>query len=144
MKKKAKKGTVPDVNKKKYQTLFGNQFARKYDKEFIERLADEMLKWFTEKNAAGQQQIWLGDFAIEKMISRQRFPEFAKENEYFKNIYTICKEIEESRMIKIGFTSKSGMPFFILKNLHNYTDAQKVVHSGAIEEKITFVEKLDE
>ena len=103
-----------DTKKRKYESLFGNQFNKKYTPEVIEQFGDEMFEWFKIK-----ENIWLKDFAINKVISRQRFSEFEKKNKYFAEIYSICKDMQESKFVKLGLSKQvnSALPIFALKQL---------------------------
>lgn len=124
------------IKKKPYERLFGNQFNLKYDIEYIERLADEMMQWFSEKDG---ELIWLRDFAIEKGIGNQRISEFAEKNDYFKYILTLCKEKQESILFKLGLKIKTAMPIFALKNCSGWKDKKEI---GFDEETITAIEVL--
>lgn len=121
--KKDKKETVSETKKRKYEKLFGNHFAQKYTEEYIERLADEMLEWFKKK-----ENIWLKDFSISKMFSQQRISEFAKKNEYFSEIYNICKEMQESKLFKLGLSKNvnAALPIIALKSNCGWTDRQEI------------------
>ena len=92
---------------------------KKYTDPEIERIADEMLEWFKE-----DKNVWLSDFAIQKLISRQRFSCFAKKNEYFNYVYDICKAMQESKLVKIGMSKRANatMAIFALKNVAGWRD----------------------
>lgn len=130
--KKRKKKTVSETIKekpiRKYENLFGNQLALKYTHEAIEKLADEMLKWYEVKHI---NHIWLKDFAISKRIGSQRISEFRRKSAYFNKIYEICHDIQESKLIKLGFSKEINvaMPIIVLKNNHGYTDRKEIKQS---------------
>ena len=81
-----------------------------------------MLKWFRD-----EENYWLKDFAITQNISRQRISEFSKSNEYFNYINSLCKDMQESKLVKLGLNKNinSSMPIFALKNVCKWTDKQE-------------------
>lgn len=111
-----------DTTKKKVRK-YGNQFKKEWTDEAIEQLADEMYDWFQDKN-----NFWISDFAINQMVNRQRFSEFANKNEYFNFIYEQVKLIQESKLVKMGLskTISSAMPIFALKNVAGWKDSVEV------------------
>lgn len=110
-----------DTIKKKYNKMFGNQFARKYYTNDIEQMADELWNWFQLN-----ENVWLKDFCIFKMISHQRISEFAKQNEYFRFIYDLCKTLQESKLVKLGLKERAVIPIFALKNICGWKDRQEI------------------
>ena len=107
----------------KYKRRYGNQFKRSWNDSAIERIADDMLDWFKLP-----EHLWLKDFAIEKMINAQRFDEWSKRNEYFRYILGLCKDMQESKLLRMGLNKKinAGMPIFALKNVAGWRDKQEV------------------
>lgn len=132
--KSRKAKTKKSVSKKKrigvnvYIGKFEHVFNKKWQPHEIKALADEMIIWFETKtkngieSQDGRTPIWLNDFAITKRVGRQRLLEFAKSNSYFNQVYTLCKEIQESVLFKLGLATKSPMPIFALKNVAGWTD----------------------
>lgn len=95
----------------------------------LERLADELLEWFE----TGESNIYLNDFAIMKRIPREYFTRiYCEKSEYFKEVYEICKEIQASKLMKLGMAVKSNMPIFALKNLAGWRDKQETELSGSV------------
>ena len=107
-----------------YQRRWGNQFSKAYTDEEIERTADELLEWMELKT----ENLWYKDFCVEKRMGNQRISEFAKKNEYFAWIMDMCKDIQESRMFKLGTSKKTNPAMFIigLKANHGWKDYTEV------------------
>lgn len=97
----------------------------KYTDEFLENLAKELIEWI-EKN----DNFWLGDFAFQRGFSRQRLSEFEKKNEVFADAYKRAKDMQESKLVRLGLSKKnnSSMAIFALKNVAGWRD--KVELSG--------------
>ncbi len=104
---------------KGYKPKFQHVLNKPWTDDDINRLADEMYKWFMLKN-----NFWLKDFAIKKQVSPQRFSEFAKRSSYFAEIHEICKQIQESKLFTLGIQTRSSMPIFALKNVSGWRDKQ--------------------
>lgn len=104
----------------KYNRRYGTKFSKAWTHEAIEALADEMYDWFNTR----RQNIWLYEFANEKMISKFMISKFAKDNEYFAFMHTLCTDIQETKLVKYGLNPeiKPTMVIFILKNSHGWTD----------------------
>lgn len=106
--------------KNKYKRFWGNKYYKVYSNNEIDKIADEMFEWFKKD----ENNFWLKDFAIEKKIPRQYISLFAKKSDYFNWIYSLCKDIQESRVIKMGLNKKNNpaIAIMILKNNHHWTD----------------------
>lgn len=119
-KKRHPKNTAEVVYIGKYE----HHFNQVWTENQIKALADEMLEWFELIDNKKPKNIWLKDFAIQKRITKQRLFEFIEKNEYFGQVYELCKSIQESYLFKLGL-SKSvnpGMPVFALKNVADWKD----------------------
>jgi hypothetical protein len=108
---------------------WGNQFQRRYSVEEIERIAEEMIEWFKVP-----QNLWLKDFSIANMFSPQRISEF-EQNEYFAYCHAIAKQMQESKLVKLGISRKvnPSMPIFALKNVAGWKDQQDVNLSASVQ-----------
>lgn len=131
--KSGKEKDKPETIKKEpvYIGKYEHLFNKRWTENEIKALADEMIDWM-EKDEAN---LWYKDFCIEKRISGQRISEWAKSNEYFGWILSICKELQESRMFKAG-TSKTvnpGMYIIGLKNNHGWIDKNDISMSGKLD-----------
>ena len=130
-KKAAPKKKTASVTKKKkvvkkhvpYKRKWGNQYSKKYTDNFIEELGDEMYEWFMD-GLDYNSNTWLKDFAIKKGFSSNRIHEFCK-NEYFAYMYSLCKDIQESILFKIGLKGQAAMPIFALKNVAKWKDKEE-------------------
>lgn len=100
----------------------------KYTKRYIDNAAEELEKFMRQQN-----NYFLKDFAVMKKISAQRLSEFAKKNEKFKESLEKAKDIQESKLIKMGMQKGANQAFviFLLKNVAGYRDRTEV------EQKIT-------
>ena len=124
-----------------YQRRWGNQFTKAYTDEEIEMLADKLLEWMEAKT----ENIWYKDFCVENRIGNQRLSEFTVANKYFAWIMGFCKDIQESRMFKLGTSKKTNPAMFILglKNNHKWTD-QPQQGFGEVKELPDFEGKTDD
>lgn len=124
---------------KKYKPKYFHVKNKHYTENEISILADEMLKWFEGKN-----NFWLKDFAISKRIARQRISEFCKSNEYFKYVYSLCNDIQESKLVKLGLlkTYNAALPIFALKNNCGWSDKQSIVTEDAPEIELKTIDDV--
>jgi hypothetical protein len=109
--------------KNSYQQRWANQYSQAWTDSAIERLADEMLVWFQK-----EENLWLKDFCVEKMVHFQRFAEWANRNGYFAFILSACKIIQESKLVKLGLSKNFNvsMPIFALKNVAGWRDVREL------------------
>lgn len=118
------------IKKEKYIPKFQHIFNKKWTDNEINSLADEMLEWFESpyKNSKNEDvtRLWLKDFAITKRITPQRISEFKERSEYFLQIYTLCNQIQESRLFTLGLKVKSAMPIFALKNIAGWSEKSEI------------------
>ncbi len=87
----------------------------RFDKEItIRELADQLLKEYAESDG-----IWLQDFFIKRLITRKQIMNMRTRSEYFSEIYSLCKDIQESRLFKAGITGAGNIQqvIFALKNV---------------------------
>jgi hypothetical protein len=110
----------------KRERKWGNQFSKKYTDDEIELLGEEMIEWFRKR-----KNIWLHDFTAQKMIGAQRISEFAERNDYFAYLLGIAKQMQESKLFKLGKTWTGAMPIFALKNVAGWRDRQEIDHTNA-------------
>jgi hypothetical protein len=88
-----------------------------------------LLAWLMKKDKKGAfKNWWLKDFAHERGYSAQRFsewsnPDDANYSEEFSEAYKIGKEIQESRLLKLGLGLKNAsMAILALKNTAGWRD----------------------
>ena len=87
----------------------------RFDNEItIRELADQLLKEYAESQA-----LWLQDFFITRLITRKQIMNMRNRSEYFAEVYSICKDIQESRLFKAGITGQGNIQqvIFALKNV---------------------------
>lgn len=105
-----------------------NQYKMLYTDDEIEKLADEMIEWFTSE----ENHVWLNDFATSRLLTRNQLYTFSKRNAKFAHIYAVCKEIQERRLFDAGRVDKSPtMAVFALKNISGWRDTQEIVTHDA-------------
>lgn len=93
-----------------------------YTSEFISALAEEMIEWFGKK-----PNWWLKDFAIKHRIPPQKFSDFAKQSEEFREALTLCNAMQESKLVHKGFIRfQDRMASFALKNVCGWRDAKDI------------------
>ncbi len=92
--------------------------------EKVNEIGEELLKWFK----ADENHMFIIEFAVEKDIWKQRFYEWAKENEVFADYLKKAEEIQETRLLRKGVKGGNATAFtiFLLKNLHGYRDKQDI------------------
>jgi hypothetical protein len=108
---------------KTYQRRWANQYSQVWTDATIERLADDMLEWFQKK-----ENIWLKDFSVERMVHFQRFDEWADRNGYFGFVFSFCKAMQESKLVRLGLSKNfnASMPIFALKNVAGWRDVREL------------------
>lgn len=90
----------------------------KYTLEFLEALAAKLLVWMKIEG-----HFWLGDFAAENGLWLNRLSEFSKKSSTWKRAYTLAKQIQENKLVKLGFESgKFKMAYASLKHVANWRD----------------------
>lgn len=100
------------IPKGKYQALI---IKPRWDNEIIiQKLADDLFEHF--KNP---ENLWLQDFFIERMITREQIVNIRNRSKYFAEIYSLCKDIQESRLFHAGLDSRVNNQFLIfsMKNV---------------------------
>ena len=138
--------TEQQVDFSKYEGKYKHELNKKYTKGEIEFLADEMLTWFGYKANElfpNPANLWLRDIAARLGTSWQRFSEFAKKNDYFSWALEICKDIQESKIVKMAIStdSKAVIAFLIfsLKNVAKWRDSYDITEKHEFE----FLDKMD-
>ena len=90
----------------------------RWDNEIaIRQLADDLLKEYAESQA-----LWLQDFFITRLITRKQIMNMRNRSEYFAEVYSLCKDIQESRLFKAGLTGQGNIQqvIFALKNVSRW------------------------
>jgi len=93
----------------------GEILKPRWDNEVtIRELADALLKDYAESQA-----LWLQDFFITRLITRKQIMNMRNRSEYFAEVYSLCKDIQESRLFKAGLTGAGNINqvIFALKNV---------------------------
>lgn len=117
---KGKRQTAEEKRNRRSSSDYIARFASYwYEDKELEQIADLMYDYMMTKG-----NYWIKDFATENGFNPSKFIQFARENEYFADIYAICKAIQESKLIKLGM-SRPQMPIFILKSVHKLSENQE-------------------
>jgi len=98
---------------------------KKYTKEVIEAIADEMVDYFKQNKDAATLSKFI---VVEKGITLKQMDRFVQENEYFKKAKNKVKEILKNRLIEGGLTNSYNSQFtkFILSVNHGMKEVQHV------------------
>ena len=102
---------------------------KKYTTEYVEQLADEMLEWFAQPS-----NFWLKDFALSKGFHWASFIEVGKKNVKFSDALKRAKDMQESKLAKMGFSKKfnPAMAIFALKNTAGWRDKQEIESTNRV------------
>lgn len=115
--------------------------SKKYTKQVVENLGKELVEYMQKDNS-----IWLKDFCIEKGFVSQRLSEFSKQSDVFKEALQLAKDIQESKLVRLGLSKTSNPAFviFTLKNTSGWRDVQKAPpeHEKILERKLPEFNKL--
>jgi hypothetical protein len=114
----------------------------KWTPEAIAEEGAALLAWLAKKDRKGKfLNWWLKDFAHERGYSAQRYSEWSDPNdahysEEFSEAYKIGKEIQESRLLKLGLGLKNAsMAILALKNTAGWRDKSET------SSEVTFTQK---
>ena len=93
--------------------------------EFIEKEAHALEEWLKNPDS-----LYLQDFVLSRTYGPQRLSEFAKKSEYFAEVYTRAKCMQERKLMHDGLTRKTDSTFtkFTMQNVCRWSDKQTVVH----------------
>lgn len=93
-----------------------------HTQDFIEDLADKLDEWIQDPN-----NFWLGKFASDNGLWKQRLNEFAEKNEKFSDAFKRAKQIQENKLFLLGLTGKGNvtMAIFALKNVSGWRDSKE-------------------
>lgn len=123
----AKRGKAKDKESKKSGARRPIGRPPKYDAAFIEKLADEMLDWFLNPETF-EENYWLKRFFWEHKLPADYASKFAEQNEYFREAYKKCKDVQEYKLVDRGMSQPgaNAMCIFALKNVAQWRDRQEV------------------
>ena len=94
---------------------------RKFTPQFVKKLTKNLEAWIERKDS-----LWLGNFAVENKIHRQRMTEI--DDEEFKKMYELAKQVQENRIVIGALLNKLNptMSIFTLKNVAGWRDRNEV------------------
>lgn len=90
----------------------------------IEELTNAMMLSYANEPS----KLWLQDFFIKRSITKKTIERLRGKNEQFSEAYSLCKDIQESRLVKTGLTATPGAQRVIamaLKNLAGWRNDPK-------------------
>lgn len=87
----------------------------------IEALADDLLNWIE-----GSDAFWLNEFFTQRRITKKTIAKLKAESEYFSEIYSLAKDIQETKLVKLGLKSSNSMAIFALKNTAGWRDNPEI------------------
>lgn len=120
----------------------------KYTKEVCNEMAKRLDRWMENPT-----HFWLGEFAVEEGINRHTLQELAdrpEDHEHYSEelsaTYKKAKQIQENRIVKLGFSRLSNPAFaiFTLKNVAGWRDAKVVSHDGTLLHLLQEIRKRNE
>ena len=104
----------------------------KYDKQFIEELADKMVEWYEDS----EDNVFLDKFMVEQGLYSELVSRFAEKNNYFHQSLKRVKDIQKVRLLEKGLYGiwDKSLVIFTLKNVSGMRDRQehKVEQEGNI------------
>ena len=111
----------------------------KYTKEFIEKEADEFLKWLQQP-----LNVYFKKFALERGYHPQRLSEFAEQNQKFSDVYRMAQAWQEAKLVDGGLNNiyNAGFTKFVMGNTCGWTDKQQV-SGDAINPLSILLQKVD-
>ena len=89
----------------------------------IRNLADDLFGEYSQNDDV----IWLQDFFIKRMITKKQIQRMRTRSEYFAEIYSLCKDMQESRLVKAGLNGQGNINqvIFALKNVSKWSNFPK-------------------
>lgn len=96
----------------------------RYTESFVNDLAKKLLEWIEVPD-----NYWLGKFAQENKMHRNRFPELAKSHKVFGEAYALAKQAQENKIVEMAIKSKNAaFHIFTLKNVADWRDKTELDH----------------
>ena len=99
------------------------------DEDKLKDLANDLLNEYAKTNKA-----WLQDFFIKRLITRKQIEMMIKRSEYFAEAYSLCRDIQESRLVSIAINGKGNTQPVImaLKHLAGWTETKEPLDKDKI------------
>lgn len=113
---------------------------RVYTEEWIDKEADEFMKWADMPNS-----IWIKDFALNRGYNPQRYEDFCKRSEKFAETYKVVKQKQESRLFKGALAKRFNQPMaeLALKRFHGWkADTAETLNTELVEQYAAFMHQL--
>lgn len=100
---------------------------RLFTEQFIKTLTANLKAWIEDDN-----NYWLGSFAKDNHIHRQRLTEIAQMDEDFAYMYELAKQHQENRLVMKAMEGdlQHTMAIFALKNVAGWRDEQHIKAEG--------------
>lgn len=108
----------------------GPKGPSKYTDEVLDELAKDMIKWFKKEG-----NFWIGEFAAENDMLREQLWELAHrrepKHEEFSNAYMRARELQETKLVRMGIQKRnfdSRFVKFVLQNNHDWKEKSERTH----------------
>lgn len=95
---------------------------KKYTDEILKKYADEIIPFMEDS-----KNLWLKDFAILNNFPSENLSVWAESSEIFSKALKRAKDIQESKLVRLGLSKTSNPAFiiFTLKNVAGWRDGDK-------------------
>jgi hypothetical protein len=113
---------------------------KKYTKKWIENYADEMLAWFI----ANPREYFIIGFLAESRVGKQRISEFARDNDYFSELYEQVTNICEHRLTKVLIEENTVGAKFALARRHDWVEKQVIEQTTELNINGSFADAIKE
>ena len=112
---------------------------RIFTPQFVKKLTKNLEKWIERKDS-----LWLGNFAVDNKIHRQRLSEVAEWDKEFGKMYKLAKQVQENKIVLGAMANKINptMAIFTLKNVAGWRD-KKEMGLDASPELVEILERVN-
>lgn len=109
---------------------------KKYTKEYLDQLADELIAWIEVP-----ENYWFKDFALQRRVIPDEMKVWAQESEKFGRAYALAKNNQEKKMFSGAMKGEynAAMAKFGLANCHKWSERSETTISGNAENPLHFL-----
>lgn len=103
----------------------------------LNKLGEELIQFMNEP-----KNLWLKEFAIMKGFPSEYLSRYAKKSESFNHSLKKAKDIQEAKLVRMGFSKKFNPAFviFALKNVAGWRDkSENEIKLNELKVNIKFV-----
>jgi hypothetical protein len=104
-----------------YVGKFSHVVGKTWTDAEIRAMADELLEWMEDD----ESRVWLKGWFIEKHIPYITAERLMEKNDYFAEVFGMCRDLQEQRLVDMGLSGKgrTAMVIFCLKQkIHGWKD----------------------